>query len=120
MGGVWLARHDLFTRLRFVDATLMRLNVLLLMAAAFLPFPTGLLAQAFDESRDAERAAVVAYGATAVLIEALLGIMRRYASTHAEIMDARRCPSLRACSASSRTPLSTAPRSSRGSSCSRA
>ena len=65
----------------------MRLNVLLLMVvAAFLPFPTGLLAEA-STSRETPRAAVVAYGATAVLIEALLGIMRRYASAHAEIMD---------------------------------
>ena len=28
VGGVWLAHHDLFTRLRFVDPVLMRLNIL--------------------------------------------------------------------------------------------
>ena len=48
VGGVWLAHHRLFSHLRYVDPMLMRLNILLLMVASFLPFPTGLLAEAFD------------------------------------------------------------------------
>ena len=64
----------------------MRLNVLLLMVAAFLPFPTGLLAEAFHASREAERAAVVAYGATAILIELLLVAAVRYAVAHPELL----------------------------------
>ena len=87
VGGVWLAHHSLFTRLRYVDPMLMRINVLLLMAAAFLPFPTGLLAEAFHASRDAERAAVVAYGATAILIELLLAAAVRYAAAHPELLE---------------------------------
>jgi uncharacterized membrane protein len=87
VGGVWLAHHSLFTRLRYVDPMLMRINILLLMAAAFLPFPTGLLAGAFHASRDAERAAVVAYGATAILIELLLAASVRYAATHPELLE---------------------------------
>jgi uncharacterized membrane protein len=87
VGGVWLAHHGLFTRLRYVDPALMRLNVLLLMVAAFLPFPTGLLAEAFHASREAERAAVVAYGATAILIEALLFAAMRYAAAHPELLE---------------------------------
>src|SRR5262249_46940461 len=46
VGSVWIAHHSLFTYLRYVDPVLLRLNLLLLMAAAFLPFPTGVLAQA--------------------------------------------------------------------------
>jgi len=87
VGGVWLAHHGLFTRLRYVDPTLMRLNVLLLMVAAFLPFPTGLLAEAFHASREAERAAVVAYGATAIVIELLLVAAARYALAHPELLE---------------------------------
>ena len=86
VGGVWLAHHRLFMRLRFVDPTLMRLNILLLMIASFLPFPTGLLAEAFDVSRDAERAAVVFYGATAIAIEAVIATARRYAEAHPELL----------------------------------
>jgi len=87
VGGVWLAHHELFTRLRFVDPVLMRLNILVLMVAAFLPFPTGLLAEAFHASRDAERAAVVVYGVTAGIIEALIGAMSRYAARHPELLE---------------------------------
>jgi uncharacterized membrane protein len=81
VGGVWLAHHRLFSHLRFIDPHLMRLNILLLMVAAFLPFPTALLAEAFDVSREAERAAVVVYGATAGVIELLIGAASRYAAT---------------------------------------
>jgi uncharacterized membrane protein len=78
VGGVWMAHHRLFAEVEFVDPTLMRLNILLLMAASFLPFPTGLLAEALHASRDAERAAVVVYGATAVTIELLLAAARHH------------------------------------------
>ncbi len=80
VGAVWMAHHSLFTHLRFVDPTLMRLNVVLLMVAAFLPFPTGVLAEALHESRSAERAAVVVYGITALAIELLLAAAWRYAA----------------------------------------
>ena len=50
VGSVWIAHHDLFTRLRFIDPVMLRLNLLLLMAAAFLPFPTAVLAQSFHAS----------------------------------------------------------------------
>src|ERR1700748_3894112 len=39
-GGVWIAHHRASRRLRFFDPVLMRLNMLLLMTTAFLPFPT--------------------------------------------------------------------------------
>jgi uncharacterized membrane protein len=82
VGSVWIAHHGLFVRLRYIDPTLLRLNLILLMAAAFLPFPTGVLAEALDHSRSAERAAVVFYGGTALAIELLLRASVRYASAH--------------------------------------
>ena len=45
----------------------MRLNLLLLMTVSFLPFPTALMAEAIRDP-DAERAAVVFYGATLLAI----------------------------------------------------
>ena len=87
VGGVWLAHHGLYSHLRFVDPMLMRLNILLLMAASFLPFPTGLLAEAFDVSTSAERAAVVVYGVTAGVIEALIRWSARWAAAHPELLE---------------------------------
>jgi uncharacterized membrane protein len=81
VGSVWIAHHGLFSRLRFVDPVLLRLNLLLLMAAAFLPFPTGVLAQSFHASEEAERTAVVFYGATALVIELLLRACVQYADS---------------------------------------
>jgi uncharacterized membrane protein len=86
VGGVWLAHHHLFSHLRFVDSRLMRLNLLVLLVAAFLPFPTGLLAEAFDVSREAERAAVVVYGVTAGLMEGLMAAAWRYASANPALL----------------------------------
>jgi uncharacterized membrane protein len=87
VGAVWLAHHSLYVRLRSVDPGLMRLNILLLLAVSFLPFPTGLMAEALQQSRAAERAAVVVYGATALVIELLLAAAWRYAASRSDLLD---------------------------------
>ena len=85
VGSVWIAHHDLFTRLRFIDRGMLRLNLLLLMAAAFLPFPTAVLAQSFHASDRAERVAVVFYGLVALVIELLLRAAIRYADSRPDL-----------------------------------
>jgi uncharacterized membrane protein len=37
IGAFWLLHHGVFSRLRYADARIMRLNLLLLMAITFLP-----------------------------------------------------------------------------------
>ena len=64
IGGVWIAHHRLFSRLRRIDATLVELNLLLLLFTAFLPFPTALLAEALRAAEHSAEIAVVLYGAT--------------------------------------------------------
>jgi uncharacterized membrane protein len=61
---VWVAHHNLYGRLRCIDAPMMRLNLLLLMVVAFLPFPTGLLAETLRSTDEASRTAVALYGLT--------------------------------------------------------
>jgi uncharacterized membrane protein len=85
VGTVWIAHHSLFHRLRYVDPVLLRINLLLLMAAAFLPFPTGVMAQAFHASDSAERVAIALYGGTALVIELLLRGGVRYCAGHPEL-----------------------------------
>jgi uncharacterized membrane protein len=80
VGSVWMAHHNLFSRLRFIDPTLLRLNLVLLMAAAFLPFPTSVLSQALHHGGTAERTAVAFYGAVALVIELVLRAAERYAA----------------------------------------
>ena len=62
------------SRLQYINTRLMQLNLLVLMAVAFLPFPTRLVADAIRSS-DAERAAVIFYGATLLVISVLLGAL---------------------------------------------
>jgi uncharacterized membrane protein len=80
IGGIWLAHHGVFRRLRYANNYVMRINLLLLMAVSFLPFPTGLVAEAIRD-RSAERTAAIFYGvcllAIALLFSALWGAVAR-------------------------------------------
>ena len=69
-----MVHHGIFRRLRYANVSVMRLNLALLMAVSFLPFPTKLLAEAIHDT-DAERAAVIFYGATLLVISLLLSAL---------------------------------------------
>ena len=87
IGGLWLVHHAIFRRLRFADYNLTRLNLLLLMAVAFLPFPTKLVAEAIDSTSSAERAAVLFYGAALLVISLLITVIVRYAGSRPELIE---------------------------------
>ena len=98
----------------YADAVVVRINLLLLMAVAFLPFPTALVAEAIDTTH-AERAAVLFYGATLFVAPALFTSMgatwpaeelRRGGVGSSRRSGARRPPA----SASTADPLLAAPR----------
>jgi TMEM175 potassium channel family protein len=74
IGGLWMVHHGIFRRLQYANSWVMRINLALLMAVSFLPFPTKLLAEAIHET-DAERAAVIFYGATLLVISLLLSAL---------------------------------------------
>jgi uncharacterized membrane protein len=84
-GAVWLAHHGIFGRLRSVDSTVMRINLVLLMATAFLPFPTRLMAEAILTT-SAERAAVIFYGTSLLLITLLVAAIWRAVVAHPELL----------------------------------
>lgn len=78
IGSIWL-RHSLITEyVQRADAIFVRINLLVLLVVAFLPFPTRLLAQ-YINSRSDERLAVTIYGATLLLASGLLSLWWRYA-----------------------------------------
>ena len=74
IGGIWAAHHGIFRRLAYANQRLMALNLLLLMAVAFLPFPTKLMAETIHEE-NAARTAVIFYGATLLVISILLNAL---------------------------------------------
>jgi len=74
IGGIWLAHHGIFRRLQYVNRELMVINLLLLMAVSFLPFPTKLMAEAIHDE-EATRAAVIFYGAVLLVISLLFSLL---------------------------------------------
>jgi uncharacterized membrane protein len=87
IGGVWIAHHRLFGALRYVDPTMMRINLLLLLLTGFLPFPTKILAEALRAPYSTAETAVVLYGATVLGIELVLEWLGRHADSHDELAD---------------------------------
>jgi uncharacterized membrane protein len=77
IGGIWLAHHSVFRRLQYANVKVMRTNLALLMAVAFLPFPTRLVADALRHGLSNERAAVVFYGASLLVIALLFSALWR-------------------------------------------
>jgi uncharacterized membrane protein len=111
IGGIWLAHHGIFRRLQYVNDQVMRSNLLLLMAVSFLPYPTRLVAEAIRDS-DAERAAVVFYGASLLVIALLVGalwgaVVRDRSLMRPDVSDRR---SMRSSSRRRRASASTSPR----------
>ena len=78
IGAAWLAHTTLTDRLAQSDSIFLRLNLLVLLVVAFLPFPTRLVADALQHT-DAERVAVTVYGLTLLAIRLLGSGLAEYA-----------------------------------------
>ena len=80
IGALWLAHNAITDYLDRADVTLLRLNLLLLLLIAFLPFPTRLVAEyVHATTHAAERVAVTVYGVTLLIAAAVLLLFWRYA-----------------------------------------
>ena len=79
IGIIWMNHHTVVGYMRGVDRKLLFLNLLLLMTVAFLPFPTKLVAQYLNDP--GERAAVIVYSGTFVLMAVIYNLLWRYART---------------------------------------
>ncbi|MFE3195139.1 TMEM175 family protein [Nocardia sp. NPDC059240] len=65
IGVVWLCHHRFFSRIRRVDGLLHCGNLLLLLAVAFLPFPTTVLAHHLEDGGQNAKVATAFYGVVA-------------------------------------------------------
>ena len=78
IGGAWLAHTALTDRLARTDSLFLRLNLIVLLVVVFLPFPTGLVAEALHNTSD-ERVYVTVYGLTLLVIRILGSALDAYA-----------------------------------------
>ncbi|HSP74396.1 MAG TPA: TMEM175 family protein, partial [Gaiellaceae bacterium] len=88
IGAIWLQHSAITGALRSADATLYRLNLLVLLLASFLPFPTKLVSEFMGE-RGPQRVAVVFYGLTLLALALSLTVFVRYAVEHHRLVEGR-------------------------------
>ena len=80
IGVVWIEHSTLVDALDHIDAVFMRLNLLLLLLVAFVPFPARLMSEYFHARDPAgERVAIVYFGLVLVLQSAMLLVLGRHA-----------------------------------------
>jgi uncharacterized membrane protein len=84
IGAIWLGHNAITEYLERADAVFVRLNLLLLLVVAFLPFPTRLFADFIREDKP-ERVATNIYGVSLLVASALLLVLWRYA-VHARLV----------------------------------
>ncbi|HEX5368306.1 MAG TPA: TMEM175 family protein [Dehalococcoidia bacterium] len=86
IGIMWMNHHAMFRDIERVDQTVLVLNILLLMAVSFLPFPTAVLA---DYLRDGNSrlAATLLYGGTLVTTAVWFNALWLYASIGRRLID---------------------------------
>jgi len=89
IGVFWLAHHRKFRLIRRYDSRLLLLNLLMLMAIAFIPFPSSLI------SEYANRTATSFYALTMILAEFWIGTVWWYASKNNRLIDPHLDPKLR-------------------------
>src|SRR5256714_14318518 len=79
IGIIWVNHHTLFRHIVRVDRVFLFINVLFLMAVAFIPYPTSLVAQFIRSSGDARPAALL-YGITMTTMAIFMNTLWQYAA----------------------------------------
>jgi uncharacterized membrane protein len=82
IGVVWLQHARAGRSLRAADANLYRLNLLVLLFASFLPFPTKVVVEEFVGDWNPHPSAVVFYALTLLALDLAMLAFLRYAAKH--------------------------------------
>lgn len=85
IGAIWMNHHAMFEQIVGVDHRLLLLNTSHLLFIAFLPFPTAVLAHAFQIGVG-ESTATAFYGGTLTVIGILVTSMWFYATHHRSLL----------------------------------
>jgi TMEM175 potassium channel family protein len=82
IGVVWLQHSRIARSLRTADANLYALNLLVLLFASFLPFPTKIVVEEFVGDWHPHPSAVVFYGLTLLALDLAMLAFLRYGAKH--------------------------------------
>ena len=89
LGTMWINHHNRFREIVRADQGLLSINTLLLMAMAFLPFSTALVADYVTGSPEQQLTASAIYTGTTLAIAVLFNVLLRYASSDHRLLDDR-------------------------------
>lgn len=78
IGRYWMAHHQFFAQLTRIDQGLIAINLVYLLFVAFLPFPTALLGNFFENPL-----AIAIYSVAVAAVSGMEVVMFRYAREHA-------------------------------------
>jgi len=84
IGIIWVNHHTVMNEIARADRTFLMLTVGFLMVVAFIPFPTGLVAENINGS--GARAATVTYGITLILTAAMFNAIWFYAARRGRLL----------------------------------
>ncbi len=85
IGVMWINHHKVFSRIKYVDNTLLLLNLLLLLVIIFIPYPTALLAEQYKDHPEGHDAAIF-YTAINVLLAICFNLLWFYAAHHSRLL----------------------------------
>ncbi|MGO8885524.1 MAG: TMEM175 family protein [Streptosporangiaceae bacterium] len=87
IAAIWIHHHDLFTRVRRVDARLICANLLLLLVASLFPWPASAISAAvLSGNQDNEVAAAVLYAAVGFLVPLAWIVLYSYLGRHPQLL----------------------------------
>ena len=85
IGVMWMNHHRMFKHIKYADATLMLLNLLLLLFIVIVPFPTALVAQYLLVSNS--HYAALLFNGIYVMLALCFNILLRYAARENRLLD---------------------------------
>src|SRR5262249_30274052 len=85
IGVIWVNHHHMFKLIGRTTHAFLMINVVFLMAIAFLPWPTALVAE-YIRDPDGRRVAAVVYGLTMVAIAVMFNVVWLYASREGRLL----------------------------------
>jgi len=90
IGIMWINHHRLFIHIKRSDNTLLLLNLLLLLAIIFIPFPTALMADYINQP--GQHVAPLLYSGTFLFMAICFNLLWRYASYKNRLLDTNTNP----------------------------
>jgi uncharacterized membrane protein len=90
IGIMWINHHRVFTHIKRSDNTLLLLNLLLLLAIIFIPFPTALMSDYINQP--GQHIAPLLYSGTFLFMAICFNLLWRYASHNNRLLDPKTNP----------------------------